>query len=167
MSRHLRQDRRPTKEIVRDRQIQIAGIRPTSLATPLDPHFIKLRKHYQKSRLPLQNPLWKRWRYWKRKGPSRTDCTPQLIVQIRHGWEASARKYPRCWDTPIDKKSAEANHDSLGRKQTGGGAAISTNPKKSRADKRKIKYADLLSYMKTVGNNMHECMYPDEPQIGL
>ena len=41
------------------------------------------------------------------------------------------------------------------------------DPKKYRTDKQNIKYADHPSDTSTVDENMHECMVPDEPWIGL
>ena len=63
--------------------------------------------------------LQKRLRHKKRKGPSRSEQIPQVIVQIRHIWEATERKYPRCWDKPCKTKHqwADANR-TRGRVKT-------------------------------------------------
>ena len=54
-----------------------------------------------------------------KKGPSRTEQIPQAIVQIGHGWEASAIKYPRC-EINIEKKIPNGLNVQI--RDTGGGS---------------------------------------------
>ena len=64
------------------------------------------------------------------------------------------------------KKWAEDDRASLDRKQTEGGAALSTKPEKGRTDKQKIKYSNLPRDASIMDKNMHKRMVPDEPWIG-
>ena len=57
----------------------------------------------------------------------------------------------------------EANRAGLGRNRSGGKAALLTNPKKGRADKQRIIYADRRSDAFTVDKKRHKRMTPDEP----
>ena len=51
-----------------------------------------------KIRQQLWNPLQKRWRCLESKVPSRMEQIPQESVHFWQGREASASKYPRCWN---------------------------------------------------------------------
>ena len=73
-------DKRETYEIIRtDPTDQVTQKAPSIL---LD-YFIP----------PFENV----WDMKQPKGTSRTERKPWYIVRIRHCWEASIRKYPRCW----------------------------------------------------------------------
>ena len=49
--------------------------------------------------------LWNHlWKHWASKRPSRMERSPQKFFRIGHGWEASASKYRRCWNTPCKTK---------------------------------------------------------------
>ena len=76
-------------------------------------------------------------RNWR--NPSRTD--PSKLSLLENGWEASASKYPRYWNTPCKTKHHQSKESSLDvhiRYNHRRRSRLATNPKKGRSDKRKI-----------------------------
>ena len=68
--------------------------------------------------------------------------SPQETVHIGHGWEASAGKYPRCWNIPCKKTNLMGRYQPLQKLSVnimGGKYASPNNPEDDSAGKHTTK----------------------------